>query len=528
MVSSRRQSNAGRRRRASEAPAGRKRKPEEEAVVEEEPQEEGPREVKRRVSKESEELKPVSHSSHGKTPGQLFMFGDGDCGQLGLGEDVTERLRPFPVDVESAQVVQVACGGMHTAVLTAVGEIYTWGVNDEGALGRETAGELWEKSGEGSGNPSDPYVPGLVTLPDSAGRIVQISAGDSHTVALTELGAVWGWGTYRDSSGVMGFGPHTRMQLTPVLLYQPKAPGDQVLRVASGADHTAAVTASGHLLTWGNGQQGQLGRVGERMSDRVKMSTLLMPHPVPFKRSRGVSGRIVDVNCGTYATFAVTSDGHIFAFGLNNYGQLALPGLAPVYAPTLVKSLGGKEVAAVRSGQHHTLAITATGELLSFGRPTYGRLGQKDAEVGADSACPEPKRVDGLEGVQVAGAAAGLAVSGCFDKDGTGWLWGFGTNNQLGKGDDDSDEVVPHKLAETKKFSGQRIIQMEFGGQHAALLCVPKGQQQADGAATAVAAKQSAADGEQQEQGQQLEAVQEDVGAVDDDAGDDGEAETFL
>lgn len=40
----------------------------------------------------------------------------------------------------------------------------------------------------------------------------------------------------------------------------------------------------------------------------------------------GVSSRIVDVNCGTYATFATTADGHIFAFGLNNYGQLALPG----------------------------------------------------------------------------------------------------------------------------------------------------------------------------------------------------------
>ena len=66
MVSSRRQSTAGRKRRASEAPAARKRKPEEEAVVEEEPQEEAPREVKRRIAKEAEELKPVSHSSHGK------------------------------------------------------------------------------------------------------------------------------------------------------------------------------------------------------------------------------------------------------------------------------------------------------------------------------------------------------------------------------------------------------------------------------------------------------------------------------
>ena len=41
---------------------------------------------------------------------------------------------------------------------------------------------------------------------------------------------------------------------------------------------------------------------------------------------RGVSTKIVDVNCGTYATFATTADGHIYAFGLNNYGQLALPG----------------------------------------------------------------------------------------------------------------------------------------------------------------------------------------------------------
>ena len=45
-----------------------------------------------------------------QTPGQLFMFGDGDCGQLGLGEDVTERLRPFPVDVEGAQVCLVGSG----------------------------------------------------------------------------------------------------------------------------------------------------------------------------------------------------------------------------------------------------------------------------------------------------------------------------------------------------------------------------------------------------------------------------------
>ena len=58
-------------------------------------------------------------------------------GQLGLGEDVAEKLRPFPLEIgEGEPVKAAACGGMHSAVLTQGGVVYTWGVNDEGPLGR--------------------------------------------------------------------------------------------------------------------------------------------------------------------------------------------------------------------------------------------------------------------------------------------------------------------------------------------------------------------------------------------------------
>ena len=56
---------------------------------------------------------------------QVMTFGQGDIGQLGQGESVDERKRPFPVggELEGKRVVQVVCGGMHTVALTDQGEV---------------------------------------------------------------------------------------------------------------------------------------------------------------------------------------------------------------------------------------------------------------------------------------------------------------------------------------------------------------------------------------------------------------------
>lgn len=105
---------------------------------------------------------------------------------------------------------------MHSVALDEDGCVWSWGVNDEGALGRETAGEVWEKYAGRTGVTGDSYVPGRVAMPAGAGRVVQLSAGDSHTVALTEEGVVYAWGTFRSDAGVMGFNESTRLQLVPV------------------------------------------------------------------------------------------------------------------------------------------------------------------------------------------------------------------------------------------------------------------------------------------------------------------------
>ena len=64
-------------------------------------------------------------------------------------------------------------------------------------------------------------------------------AGDSHTMALTEKGFIYGWGTFRNSSGVFGLSTQDRLALMPVLVYSPASPAQQAVKIVSGQDCTA-------------------------------------------------------------------------------------------------------------------------------------------------------------------------------------------------------------------------------------------------------------------------------------------------
>ncbi len=61
-----------------------------------------------------------------------------------------------------------------------------------------------------------------------------VGSGDSHTVALTSQGAVFGWGTYRDATGVYGFAPDVKFGLRPTLVWAPTKSADQAVKIATG------------------------------------------------------------------------------------------------------------------------------------------------------------------------------------------------------------------------------------------------------------------------------------------------------
>jgi hypothetical protein len=139
---------------------------------------------------------PINHTS---PRGTVYIIGNGDCGQLGRGEpdedDDAEAILPTQPKTVINNAIRVAAGGMHCVALCEDGHVlWTWGNNDEGALGRPT----------GEGSPIPENLPGKVEMPENV-RFVSVCAGDSHTIALSEEGDVYGWGHYRDGAGRLAF-----------------------------------------------------------------------------------------------------------------------------------------------------------------------------------------------------------------------------------------------------------------------------------------------------------------------------------
>ena len=89
-----------------------------------------------------------------------------------------------------------------------------------------------------------------------------------------------------------------------------------------------ALLRGGALLSWGTGEQGQLGRVGAQLPERGLKQKLLTPAEVTLKRAAKAAAAdpVADISAGNYSTFAVTQNGQVWAWGLNNYGQLAQEG----------------------------------------------------------------------------------------------------------------------------------------------------------------------------------------------------------
>ncbi|KAH0551057.1 hypothetical protein GP486_007592 [Trichoglossum hirsutum] len=412
----------------------------------------------------------------------VYVFGEGSSGELGLGSAKTAvdvkrpRLNPN-LAAGTVGVVQIAAGGMHAVALTDDNKILTWGVNDLGAVGRDTEWEGGLKdidddsddsSDEDSGmNPKESTpaeVPGQYFEENT--KFVQVAAGDSATFAVTEEGYVYGWGTFRNNEGVLGFSQDSHIQYMPTHVAGLK----RIKSIAMGNNHALALDNKGNVFAWGSGQQNQLGR---RLVERTAKGGLV---PREFGLPKN---KIKFVACGSYHSFAIDDKGRVWAWGANSYCETGIPqGLGDnnsvVAKPTIVESLSDYRIKYITGGDHHSLAVTDDGELLVWGRLDGFQIGIKVEDIPKDHITFDDKDVPRIlhkplkiKGLKVSMVAAGSDTSIAITTDGKAYSWGFSSNYQTGQGTDDDVEVAT--MIDNTAVRGKKLTWAGCGGQYSML-----------------------------------------------------------
>ncbi|CAN4114560.1 unnamed protein product [Withania somnifera] len=218
--------------------------------------------------------------------------------------------------------------------------------------------------------------------------------------------------------------------------------GIPVKMVAAGAEHTAAVTEDGELYGWGWGRYGNLG-LGDR-NDRL----------VPEKVSDNVGEKMFMVACGWRHTICVSSSGALYTYGWSKYGQLGHGDFEDHLFPHKVQALHESFTSQISGGWRHTMALTADGKLYGWGWNKFG-------QVGVDDNCDHcsPVQVKFPHDQKVILISCGWRHTLAVTERQNVFSWGRGTNGQLGHGDS-VDRYVP-RIIEVLSVDGSTGQQIE-------------------------------------------------------------------
>ncbi len=279
------------------------------------------------------------------TAGTVYAVGDNTYGELGNGTtsttaSTTPSLVSFPSGVT---ITAVAVGYYDSLALGSNGQVYAWGYN--------AAGEL------GNGTTTNQDSPTLVNLPSGA-VATAISAGFEHDLALTASGSVYAWGL--NTSGQLGNATITSSS-SPVLVHLPA--NTSVSAVAAGYAQSLAVTSSGSLLAWGDNTEGELGN-GTTTASAVPTAVSLPPGTT-----------VTAVSAGYFASAALTAGGSVLDWGENNEGQLGNGSTTNSSVPVTVALPSGTVATTISDEYANGLATASTGQIYAWGYNLYGQLG---------------------------------------------------------------------------------------------------------------------------------------------------------
>lgn len=352
--------------------------------------------------------------------GGVWCWGNNATGQL--GDALVGTVRAFPrrvSNMNAVKAVSLSLGTSHSCALTDTGDIWCWGLNLGGQVGRANLSLVQS-------------VPVQLDIRQNgtAVKFSSVSAGNSHTCAVSTAGAAWCWGA--DDMGQLGRNNFSAGNSDPAPVW-PYNMGT-VRSITTGSTHTCAVNTAGQAWCWGDNADGQLG-VGNVPQQR---KPALVAETAGFP-----GGGITQLEASDFHTCAATNSGSMFCWGSNSFGRIGNPAGSSSRTPIKVQAHAAIAENAVdfkadriSLGIEHTCAWRERdGVAWCWGRGLFGQLG--DGTPSSSVTLPRTRVKGETILLEPTGAITQLSSGSnhvcTVNEGGMAFCWGMNLLGQLGE-----------------------------------------------------------------------------------------------
>ncbi|MCD6594416.1 T9SS type A sorting domain-containing protein [bacterium] len=362
--------------------------------------------------------------------GTVWTWGNNCCGQLGNGTTDSSNV---PIQVHGVDnigyldnIIDISAGFYYSLARSVDGSVFAWGNNDYGQLG--------------DGNVIQRNIP--VQVLDSAGigflaNIIEISAGALHCAAIRNDSTIFVWGGNR--GGELGIGTSDTLSHSfPIHTLDIDSSGllTGIVKISAGSEYNLALRYDGTVLSWGANSDGQLGNdttlcrylpdfvLGSIGDDTLRDVIAISACPLGVLFTYGHS-------------FVIETDSTVWSFGRNDNGQLGINSTTPAKTPVQVMGQYGigflENVIAIDEGREFSVALKSDGTVWAWGNNYFGQLGD-----GTTNDRLTPVQVHGEYDIgfltDIVAISASQHHNLALRVDGTLFAWGRNNCGQLGDG----------------------------------------------------------------------------------------------